>query len=370
MSGTPTYKPYQLTFTKPLVTAVGAISHREGIIITYTFPKPRFSASNETFTAHADVAPLPGFSDETLAEALDWLINSEEDLLHYVNQAPHNISDKFSGHITQVIEEYAINNASYVFKVPPPPSVWFALDSLILQYLHCKNSQNRHVPLTKLSIPVNTIVRDLAEADASVLGGFNTVKIKVGVDFDSELAFIKALRDKYPHPNMLRIRLDANGVWPLEVARKNLEALSGFQIEYIEQPVSQNDLIWHGQQLRRLGIPIAADESARTVSQIKTLLKNESCDICILKPAMIGSLADMLIIRSLCAAKQVNCVITTSLESSVGRYNTAMLAGLFFNTGLAHGLATGHLLKQDISNEPDEILAGNRIIDPCKAPRI
>ena len=67
--------------------------------------------------------------------------------------------------------------------------------------------------------------------------GFRCVKLKIGaIDFDSELALIKRIRQRFSYHDV-ELRVDANGAFPFEEALYKLELLSQYSLHSIEQPI-------------------------------------------------------------------------------------------------------------------------------------
>ncbi|MFZ2261818.1 MAG: enolase C-terminal domain-like protein, partial [Luteococcus japonicus] len=117
-------------------------------------------------------------------------------------------------------------------------------------------------------IPVNCTVPAVGPQQAHrivVESGCSTAKVKVAEKDQAladDLARVEAVRDALGPDG--RVRIDANGGWPLDEAADNLRQLGRFDLEYAEQPVMDTeDLARLRRDLARRGIdvPIAADES-------------------------------------------------------------------------------------------------------------
>ncbi len=69
--------------------------------------------------------------------------------------------------------------------------------------------------------------------------GFTTIKLKVGaIDFDSELALLRSIRERYSKEE-ITLRVDANGAFSPSEATRKLELLAELGIHSIEQPIRQ-----------------------------------------------------------------------------------------------------------------------------------
>lgn len=90
--------------------------------------------------------------------------------------------------------------------------------------------------------------------------GFESIKVKIGLDTSSDLERVKAIITAHPE---CRLILDANAAYSAEEMLQLVGSLRGAGIEpaLLEQPVARDD--WQG--LARIsnesGIPVAADES-------------------------------------------------------------------------------------------------------------
>lgn len=280
-----------------------ALPDRDGLILRYGLAEPFL---------WSEASPLPGFSSESLADILTAPLSSIPDSL---------------------------------------PSLRFALDGLRFQQSGLPE-RFAEVPVNAL-IPSGDIPSMRAAAEAAIAAGFRTLKVKIGRDIEAELEFLSTLAALHPH---LRLRLDANARLPLSQATELLPRLASVNPEYLEQPVaSTEDLM----ALARVSpIPIAADESIRTADDAKRLLTDGAVRVLILKPMMIGWWTDVIRIMETAYTKNVACVVTTSLESGVGRRLTAMFASTYAPLIHAHGLATGFLYLTDLLRDDHLIRDG------------
>jgi L-alanine-DL-glutamate epimerase-like enolase superfamily enzyme len=103
------------------------------------------------------------------------------------------------------------------------------------------------------------------KVDEALAGGFDALKIKVGVENDEQtLAYI---RERFNGP----LFLDANQAWAPAEAAEHIRALARFRPTLIEQPLRKED--WRAMaELRELGVaPIFADESCERPADVVRL---------------------------------------------------------------------------------------------------
>lgn len=317
---------YQLPFNKPLTTSTRIYNNREGWIFCWE------EAGKHYF---GEAAPLPGFSVEGIQEIQTFIhqyIKEWTQLLKHQNP-----TQPLSNH-------YKEENL--------PPALQFVLDSLAYQL----EAHRSHEPLThrlfdasaSSTIAVNGLVSLLDEKEvlgniqALVKDGFQTIKCKIGQHFLREKENLTKIRATFPD---LHIRLDANQAWELTKAIGYLSELEPLDIQYWEEPLAQPTPEYYCMLSQKTNISLALDESINTSASWEMLLPYAS--VLIIKPMLIGSFNRLLDIKR--KADESNCalVFTSSLESSVGRGITALLASGLGSQQYAHGLSTGTRLAHD-----------------------
>lgn len=203
-------------------------------------------------------------------------------------------------------------------------------------------------------IPVNVTVPAVGPAQAHEIvaasGGCTTAKVKVaepGQSLGEEQARLEAVRAALGPAG--KIRVDANAAWDLDTAVARIPVLdrAAGGLEYAEQPCAQvADL---ATLRRRLEVPIAADESIRRAADPLAVKRAEAADIVVLKVQPLGGVQACLEL-----AEQVGLpvVVSSALETSVGIAAGLALAAALPELPYACGLATVHLLTQDVVDEP------------------
>jgi L-alanine-DL-glutamate epimerase-like enolase superfamily enzyme len=115
--------------------------------------------------------------------------------------------------------------------------------------------------------------------------GYSTLKIKLGTERDVEI--IETIRDEAPEAT---IRVDANEAWSPREAVRKIEALASYDVEFVEQPVPAENPGGMRFVRERSVLPIAADESCVTLSDIPQVA--EIADIANVKLMKCGSLRE------------------------------------------------------------------------------
>lgn len=322
---------YRFPFKQSFITASGSFTEREGII---------FVLRHDGIEAYGEAAPLPGFSEESMDDILDYLTQNYDSLYAYIHQ--------------ELTKE---DTNKHELLSPLPASLAFGIDTLLADYW----SKQKAIPIRHLlfkksrsTIAVNgtlTIGKTeevLRQAEVLWEMGYHTVKLKIGSQFDRELALLKRLRNRLP---ALNIRADANQSWSFDEAADHLARLEPIDIEYCEEPLSHSTPA-KLKKLRALSdVPIALDESLYQQRGQIEWIESECTNILIVKPMIMGGLKKIFETCRLASDHEYRIVFTTSLESGIGRMMTAILASGLSSNQFAQGLATGTHLALDVWND-------------------
>jgi L-alanine-DL-glutamate epimerase-like enolase superfamily enzyme len=210
-------------------------------------------------------------------------------------------------------------------------------------------------------IGVNATIASVGPAASAVAAhqaieaGFTTLKLKAGAERETEVLVDRVRAVRAAIGPAVRLRLDVNGAWDLETATDRLEAIGGFAIEYVEQPLAGDDPADLAELRRRIRIPVAADETVTSVRAARALLDADAVDVLVVKPARVGGPVAAAEIADLAAGRGVPVVVSTLFETGVGiAAGLAVAAALPAVTGRRlerppdHGLATAGLLEHDL----------------------
>ena len=209
-------------------------------------------------------------------------------------------------------------------------------------------------PPVRDRVPVNATVPAIPPRDVSSLlaafPGCHTVKVKVaqaGQSSADDQARLRAVREAVGSSG--RIRIDANGAWDIDTARRLLplydRAANG--LEYAEQPCASVDDL--AALRRHVDVPIAADESIRRSDDPFRVAKLGAADVAVLKVQPLGGVWACLRITE---ELGLPVVVSSALETSVGIAAGVALAAALPDLPYACGLATATLLMRDVVREP------------------
>jgi o-succinylbenzoate synthase len=325
-----TCSSYTLKFKQPFETSKGMLSERKGFLIKFK--------SDSAKTGTGDACPLPEFGSESYIDAE----NELRTLKLNINLNP--------GNYIKSIEESLCSLDKF-------PALHHGFEQALLSLLTKEYNISLNEILNETSkrkINVNAVIgllppeESVKEAEQLIKQGYNTLKIKAGRDrFEDDLKCINAVRKAAG--DKIKLRIDVNGKWNLNEAANNLKKLEPEKLEYAEQPVNSLDDFVELKKKSR--IPIAADESIRTVKDASEFIKSKAVNFLVLKPMMLGGVITTLKIKNAAELNGIGVIISTSFESVVGRA-LAVFAASTVKAETAHGLSTAKYFEKDLFKDP------------------
>jgi o-succinylbenzoate synthase len=200
-------------------------------------------------------------------------------------------------------------------------------------------------------IPVNVTVPAVGPERAREIvagSGCRTAKVKVAEPGQAEgedIERVAAVRDALGPDG--RIRVDANGAWPVPVAVRMLRRLDRYRLEYAEQPCATLEEL--AELRRHIDIPVAADESVRKAEDPLRVRAAGAADIVMVKVQPLGGVRAALRVAEACG---LPVVVSSAVDTSVGIAAGVALAAALPDLPYACGLATMSLLDGDVTAEP------------------
>jgi o-succinylbenzoate synthase len=215
------------------------------------------------------------------------------------------------------------------------------------------------------SIPINGLVWMGNEAfmkqqiEEKLAEGFHCIKLKIGaINFEEELQLLRFIRQHFT-PELVEIRVDANGAFDESKALNKINQLAGFKLHSIEQPIQKNNTDRMAELCKIAPIPIALDEELIGVfsfAEKEELLLKIKPQYIILKPSFIGGFRGTKEWISLAEKHKIGWWITSALESNIGLNAIAQWTFLQQNNR-PQGLGTGALYTNNFKC-PLEVFQG------------
>jgi O-succinylbenzoate synthase len=233
-------------------------------------------------------------------------------------------------------------------------------------------AQSAEVPLWKLwggtraSFPVGvsiggkTIDHVLSLADNAVSLGYKRLKVKIWPGFDVQV--VTALRDRFPE---ILLQIDANSAYN-RTNWEPLKELDELDLLLIEQPLYDDDIVFHSELSKDLRTPVCLDESIHSLLDVEAAIslwrRNNVLDRLIIniKPPRVSGFSEAIAIADLCQANGVRTWIGGMLDTAWGKAVNLNLNSLDAITLPGdHFSPSGAYFEQDIVTQPLVATGGN-----------
>ena len=336
ISGCRTFR-YRLPLAEPL-TLAGRVTHeREGALVRIE--------TDSGAAGWGDVAPLPGFSRESLEDA-------ETELAAL-------------GKLLGGAEIRSRGGDPETWPEPEPagdasPSVRFGLETALASLSsQADGGTGAELPCFDGAVPISGLLAGpraqvLAHARRLRDAGWRAAKLKVGTrPVPEDIALCRAVRAVLG--DGIALRLDANRSWDLEQAVTFGRGLAGAGIEYLEEPLGDPSRLadFHD----ATGIAAALDESLLEIRP-EHLDRHPAVGAVVLKPTLLGGAgrAREWIARAL--ELDIRPVVSGCFESGVGTLALAELAWTSTGDAVPAGLDTYRWLDADVVRPRIPVHAG------------
>jgi o-succinylbenzoate synthase len=315
--------PYALPFREPYVTAAGTLTRREMALLRLR--------SEEGLVGLGEAVPLSlrgGASLATVVEELERLGERE------------------------TLDEATLRSGATALS---PPARCAALTALLDLRGRRAAENGGAAPGSGPPVRCNATLTAgdpasvVASAERWAADGFSTFKLKLGTGDDA--AQVRAVREAVGP--RARIRVDVNGAWDVETAKRRLAELEPYEVELAEQPVAT--LEEATEVARATSIPIAGDESIESRADAERAAAMEACRLTGVKLSKVGGPEAAIEI-----AEVLPSYLSSALDGPVGIAVAAQVAATLGEAagggpGLAHGLATQRLFAASIASAECEL---------------
>jgi L-alanine-DL-glutamate epimerase-like enolase superfamily enzyme len=168
---------------------------------------------------------------------------------------------------------------------------------------------------TKFSVSGLEPERAAAIAAWAVEQGFRTMKVKVGVEPDGDIARVRAVRAAVG-PDV-RLGVDANGGWSARTAIQTIRRLEEFGIYFAEQPVPALDVAWLADVRANVRVPVMADESVYTLQDAMAVARAGAADVLSVYIGKGGGIGPARKVAAVAEAAGLTCTVGSNLELGV-----------------------------------------------------
>ena len=303
--------PVDVPITDPFVVATGARTIAENVFLRITLANGK--------RGYGEAAPFPEVGGETRESCLI--------ALHQLGKAVLGRSASGYKEVGRLLSEQALTH----------PAARCGLETAVID-AYCRTAQ---MPMwqfwgsadvrareTDITIPITDLDKTVALAHEWYAKGFRLFKMKVGKDVESDIRRLEAVHRTLPGISFIG---DGNQGFSRQgclTFAQGVKACGGTMV-LLEQPVVRDDLDSMAAIRRETGIPVAADESVRSLADAQEVVARGAADYINIKIMKTG-VVEAVEIASFTKASGLKLMIGGMLE-------TRMAMGCSFSLVLGLG---------------------------------
>jgi L-alanine-DL-glutamate epimerase-like enolase superfamily enzyme len=270
------YWPVDIPITDPFVVATGARVVAENVFLRLTL--------DNGIQGYGEAAPFPEVGGEDRASCLATL---------------RILATALIGQSVRDYRELAVRMDALAHQ---HPAARCGLETAVLD-AYCRSAE---IPMwelwggqdvrprdTDITIPIATLEKSVSLARDWYERGFRLLKMKVGKDVDQDIRRLEAVHRALPGISFIG---DGNQGFSREDCLTFVRGVQRFggRIALLEQPVVREDLDSLAAIRKITGIPVAADESVRSLADAREVIAQEAADyinIKIMKTGVVEAVA-------------------------------------------------------------------------------
>ena len=290
--------PVDIPITDPFVVATGARTVAENVFL-------RVTLSNGS-QGYGEAAPFPEVGGETRESCLR--------SLHQLSKVSLGRSASDYKEVGHLLSEEALMY----------PAARCGLETAIIDaYCHMANipmwqlwgGTDVRARETDITIPITDLDKTVALARGWYVRGFRLFKMKVGKDVESDIRRLEAVHRALPGISFIG---DGNQGFSRQDCLTFAQGVKRFggTMVLLEQPVVRDDLDSMAAIRRETGIPVAADESVRTLTDAQEVVTRDAADYINIKIMKTG-VTEAVEIASFTKASGLKLMIGGMLETRI-----------------------------------------------------
>ncbi len=317
---------YTLPLVRPLKLKDQVLTERSGLILKFCGRKGNIG--------YGDIAPLPGYSLETLEEAQEAV-------------------STWARYALARTQQTSFERDKMLHVLAMTPSVMFSTECATLSLAYDAgavlpeglfSSVRHHVSVNALI--TGSFEESLESAEILRDKQYRSIKLKVGrQSLEKDIEMVCQVRQILG--DSISLRLDANRAWDFDTALRFARGVADCAIEFIEEPLTVPSRLQ--QFSKRSGLPIALDESAREdIDGPDFFSENQWAEAIILKPTLLGGIRLTMDWAAQALQYGLKPIISSCFESGIGLIALAHLAASITEDDVPVGLDTYSWLGADV----------------------
>ncbi len=309
---------YKVPFVKPVNTGRGVLDYREGFIL-------------ESGNCRGEIAPLPGFSEESFSDV--------ESLLKKIDTAAL-IEGADYRTVTEKLREMGL---------PIYSSLVFGLESLLME-----RDEENSLKYREGRVHCATLISSMDDYD----GITPVVKMKAGRG--GVLKDIELFRQLDSDERVKAVRIDPNRLWSFEDALQFISSVNIEKIEFIEEPFENSENF--DKFYKKTGVKIGVDESVVQLEASNRLFV-PSTGAVVIKPVITGGVIRSLELIRKCREHGVTPVVSSVYETGPG-FSTLLKIAHRAGADIYHGLSTFRYIKERVVVDDFSVSGATLVLNP------
>lgn len=215
-----------------------------------------------------------------------------------------------------------MNNQAIAGNTSAKAAIDIALHDLFAQYcglpLYKLLGGNKNSINSCITISVKEIHEMTDDAIELVAQGFNTIKIKLGLNPDEDIERVRAIRQVVGKE--VTLLADANQGWSYEDALTVINSFRQFDLDIVlvEQPVNAKKILQLKAITEQVECPIIADEACFSPKDALSIATINACDGVNIKLMKSGGISNAQAIYNIATTADMEVMVGCMLESPVG----------------------------------------------------
>jgi len=216
---------------------------------------------------------------------------------------------------------------------------------------------------TSVTIGILSEAETVKRATDWIAQGFKCLKLKGGKEVESDI--VRVIKTRESIGKNIELRFDANQGYTLDQSIYFVEKTKKAKLEFLEQPTPKGEPDLLGRVTSNVPIPVMADESLLSLSDIFQMARGKLADMVNIKLMKVGGIAEALQISSVAQSAGLEVMVGCMDESAL-----SIAAGLHFALACPHVCYAdldGHI---GLKNDPfaGSVILRNGILYPNDLP--